>query len=141
LRDFYDTSALVAAFWADHPRHASCLERFARATKADSGCAAHSLAEVYSVMTRLPVKPSIPAEQAMLFVREMLSRLTIIPLDEGDYASTLQGAADVRVTGGRVYDALLMCCARKSSAETIYTINESDFRRIAPDLAERIRTP
>jgi hypothetical protein len=44
-------------------------------------------------------------------------------------------------TGGRVYDALLLSCAPKAKAQTIYTWNAKHFQAIAPELAGRIRTP
>ena len=40
-----------------------------------------------------------------------------------------------------VYDALLKACARKCKAQVIYTFNERHFTRVAPDPADRIRTP
>ena len=43
--------------------------------------------------------------------------------------------------GGKVYDALLIECARHSQADRIYTFNLGDFRRLAPDLAERMVAP
>jgi hypothetical protein len=43
--------------------------------------------------------------------------------------------------GGKVYDALLIECARISRADRIYTFNLRDFRRLAPDLTDRISAP
>jgi predicted nucleic acid-binding protein len=60
---------------------------------------------------------------------------------EEEYLNTIRELADHSFGGGRVYDALLLACARKSQAETIYTWDEKHFRQIAPDLAGRIRTP
>jgi predicted nucleic acid-binding protein len=42
---------------------------------------------------------------------------------------------------GRVYDALLLACAAKVKARTIYTWNAKHLQAIAPELAGRIRTP
>lgn len=141
MSSFFDTSVLVAAFWGDHPNHSASLRLLAGASKSNAACGAHSLAEVYAVMTRLPVKPAIFPEQAMLFVQEILARLTIVCLEEADYMTALQQAAEQGVSGGRIYDGLLLQCARKVDANTVYTWNVADFRRIAPDLVDRIRTP
>jgi predicted nucleic acid-binding protein len=138
---FLDTSVLVAAFWADHPHHAESLALLAGAAKSDVCCGAHSMAEVYAVMTRLPTRPVVPPEHAMLFVREIRERLTIVAIDEAAYYATLASAAQKGIAGARIYDALLLHCARTSGAERIYTLNLSDFRRIAPDLADRMRAP
>jgi predicted nucleic acid-binding protein len=141
VKTFFDTSVLVAAFWHGHPQHEASIARFAAADRKHSGCGIHTLAEVYAVMSALPVKPKIPAEQVMLFVEEVRKRLTPIALDEGEYLATLQHAAENGFTGGQVYDALLLRCAAKAGAQTIYTWNLPHFRAIAPDLAGRIRTP
>ncbi len=75
MREFFDTSVLIAAFHGGHVHHLPSLKRFAAAEKKHSACGIHSLAEVYAVMTVLPVKPMIPPEQALLFVEEIRSRL------------------------------------------------------------------
>jgi len=50
-----------------------------------SSCGIHSLAEVYAVMSSLPAVPGIPPEQAMVFLEEVRSRLTVVSLDEKEY--------------------------------------------------------
>jgi len=92
-------------------------------------------------MTALPVKPAIPPEQAQLFVEEIRLRLTPLAMDSDDYFETIRESAERGVTSGRIYDALLLRCARKAKSETIYTWNLKHFQSLAPDLADRIRTP
>ena len=77
----------------------------------------------------------------MLFVQEIRDRLTVITLSEQEYAQAIQGCAERGFSSGRVYDALLLACAAKSGAQTIFTWNVKHFRAIAPDMAKRIRTP
>lgn len=132
---------MIAAFWGDHPRHQASLEIFAGADQMTGFCGAHSLAEVYAVMTSLPVRPSLPPDQVILFVEQIPARLGVIALDNGEYVSTIRELAGRGVSGGRIYDGLLLACARKSKAETIYTWNTRHFERLAPDLATRVRTP
>jgi len=86
---FFDTSVLVAAFWGDHPNHLASLEIFSSTSKEFAFCATHSLAELYSVTTRLPVKPGISPEMAMMFVEEVQKRTRVVSLDEEDYYATL----------------------------------------------------
>jgi len=50
-------------------------------------------------------------------------------------------AAKQHITGGKIYDGLILRCAMRSKAETIYTWNAADFSRLAPELGSRIRTP
>lgn len=141
MRDFFDTSVLIAAFWRGHTQHTSSLRLLAGATKENSGCGIHTLAEVYASMTALPVKPLIPPEQAFLFVEEVRNRLTLISLDSREYFETIHAASEKGPTGGRIYDALLLRCATKSNARHIYTWNLKHFEAIAPDLSGKIRTP
>lgn len=141
MRDFFDTSVLVAAFREHHVHHAASFPLLAAATPKNSACALHTLAEIYATTTALPDAPRILPEQAMLFVEEARNRLTLISLDEDEYFDTIRITAEQGFTTGRVYDALLVRCALKAKAQTIYTWNVKHFRAIAPGLAERIRTP
>jgi predicted nucleic acid-binding protein len=141
MREFFDTSVLVAAFCSGHIHHPSSIKRFAAAERQNSACAIHSLAEVYAVMTTLPVKPMIPPEQALLFVEEVRNRLTLISLSADEYYAAIQNVSSRSFTGGRVYDALLLACAAKCKAHVIYTWNLKHFQFIAPNLVPRIKTP
>lgn len=141
MTEFFDTSVLVAAFWGDHPHHARSLNLLAGADPSTASCAAHSLAEVHAVLTRLPVRPPVLPEHAVLFLQDVRARLTIIELNEDDYFATLEDASDQSISGGQVYDALLLRCAVKAGAESIFTWNREHFQVIAPELSDRIRTP
>ena len=101
----------------------------------------HSLAEIYATMTGLPVRPAPAPEQVLLFVQQTAQRLTTITLNEAEYLTAISGLADRQLIGGRVYDALLLACARKFRARIIYTLNLKHFRQLAPDLAGILRTP
>jgi predicted nucleic acid-binding protein len=141
LREFFDTSVLIAAFWHGHPHHEASIKLFGAATKKRAACGVHTLAEVYAAMTVLPVKPMIPPEQAVLFVEEIPKRLTVVSLNDDEYFETIQKTAELGFASGRIYDALLLRCAAKVKAQTIYTWNLKHFRAVAPELAGRMRTP
>lgn len=141
MKEFFDTSVLVAAFWGGHRDHPASIKLLAAANKKQSACSMHTLAEVYSAMTALPVRPMLPPEQVMLFVQEVRDRLTLVALEESEYFETIQQTAAAGFTSGRVYDALLLRCAAKAKAQTIYTWNLKHFQAIAPEHAARIRTP
>jgi predicted nucleic acid-binding protein len=99
------------------------------------------MAEVYATMTALPLKPPIPPEQALLFIEEIRDRLTTVTLDSDEYFQVVRTSAGQSLSSGRVYDALLLRCAAKVKARTIYTLNLKHFQAIAPKMADRIRTP
>ena len=141
MRDFFDTSVLIAAFWRGHAHHESSLRLFAASSKEQSACGIHTLAEVYASMSALPVKPLIPPEQVALFVEEVRQRLTLVSLSEREYLATIRQASEQGLTGGRIYDALLLRCAANCGARHIYTLNLKHFQAIAPSLAHCMRTP
>ena len=141
VASFFDTSVLIAAHDASRPGHEASLRLMRKSSRDHCACAAHSLAELYSVLSRLPGGWRQRPDFAGALVEEIASRVTVVALTAQEYLATLQSAARLRVAGGTVYDALLLACARKVNAERIYTWNERHFRLVAPDLAERIVTP
>jgi predicted nucleic acid-binding protein len=141
LKSFFDTSVLVATALAQHIHHSLSLARYLHSEKRTSACAAHSLAELYAVLTRLPGKQRMSADQVMLFIDDVRKRLTIVSLTEEEYYSTLSQSAGQGILGGTIYDAILARCALKSNCETIYTWNTADFSRLGTEVAKRTRTP
>jgi predicted nucleic acid-binding protein len=81
MKGFFDTSVLVPVFYGTHVHHQASLELFIQFDKSIGCCGAHSLAEVYSTLTRMPGKHRISGEQAMLFVGSIRERLSIIALN------------------------------------------------------------
>ncbi len=138
---FFDTSVLVAAFETSHPHHHESLQRFAAGSPGNSICALHTLAELYSSLTALPLQPRISPYEALVFMQEVRDRLTLVALNSDEYFTVIQDVAERGLTSGKVYDALLLACAAKSGAQVIYTWNLKHFRAIAPHLAERIQNP
>jgi predicted nucleic acid-binding protein len=118
-----DTSVLVPVFCGNHVHHAASLEVFTRFGKKDVCCGAHSLVEVYSVLTRMPGKHRFSGVQGMLFIGDIQERLTVIGLTPDEYFAMLQTHASLGIFGGAIYDALLGACALKSGAATLFTWN------------------
>src|SRR5579872_6364225 len=114
MKAFFDTSVLVPVFYGDHVHHQPSLTCFIQFDTSTGCCGAHSLAEVYSALTRMPGKHRISGEQAMLFIGSIRERLSVIALDSEDYAEALRAAAALGVVGGSTYDALLAHCALKA---------------------------
>jgi len=141
VKAFFDTSVLVPVFYGDHQHHSASLDCFLGFTRKQACCGAHSLAEVYSSLTRMPGEHRISGEQAMLFLSDMRERLTIVSLDEQEYWQAIAGAAAAGVVGGTIYDALLVHCALKAKAEIIYTWNVKHYGQFGPEAAKRVRTP
>ena len=136
-----DTSVFVPAFDRDHPNHVRSFAHFNRLSRPDSKCSAHTLAEVYSVLTRLPQPHRLSSEQALFFVERMIERVEPVALNADEYVAAIRRAGRESTSGGRMYDALHVAAARKAGVEMIYTWDLDDFRAVAPDLAERIVKP
>ena len=141
MKYFFDTSVLVPVFVDEHPHHEASLAAFLRADKKHASCGAHSLAEVYSTVTRIPGKHRASATEAMLFLTNMAERLTFVTLDAEEYWTAIANAAESGVVGGTIYDALLAQCALKAKADIIYTWNIGHFQQLGGEVARRVRTP
>lgn len=141
MKEFFDTSVLVAVFRRHHVHHARSIKVFREAQQQFSACAIHSFAEFYATMSALPDKPKLTPEQVLLFIQEIRQRLSPIVLEAQEYLETIEKTAARGLTSGKIYDALLLACAAKSQAQIIYTWNLKHFHSIAPDLADRIQQP
>ena len=108
MKGFLDTSVLVPVFYGDHVHHQASLRLFIQFDKSTGCCGAHSLAEVFSTLTRMPGKHRISGEQAMLFIGSICERLSLVALDGDEYAKALQASAALGIVGGGTYDAILV---------------------------------
>lgn len=138
---FFDSSALIPVFLDEHIHHKASLALFTGASRKSSACAAHSLAEVYATLTRLPGPQRASVDQALLILDNIRERFEVVVLDADEYVSAIVAAAAEGITGGTIYDALIARCALKAKATVIYTWNLEHFRRCGPEIAKRVRTP
>ena len=141
MKHFFDTSVLIPVFLLDHEHHERSFAAFAAADRRSACCAAHSLAEVYATLTRLPGRHRLSGEQAVLLLEAIEERLAIVALESDEYLRAIRKAAVEGIVGGALYDCLLAACAVKARAEVVYTWNLQDFRRMGADVAKRVRTP
>ena len=132
-----DTSVLVPAFVSRHPRHSIAIEALSAAE--DLRVAAHTLAETLAVLTRLPTRPRISGGVARRLLREnVTARGEVVALTVQDYDDALDRAAGLGVTGGAVYDALILQAAIRAEVDRFVTLNGQDFRRIWPEAGDRL---
>lgn len=144
MKVVFDTSVLVAALVVPHPLHERALKWLerARAGEVEYLVAGHTLAELYAVLTSLPVSPRISPSMAWQLIDENVTRAaTLIPLSITDYRVTIQRGADQGWGGGVIYDALLAQAAYKVRAQVVLTFNLDDFKRVWPGAAKALHTP
>lgn len=136
-----DTSVLVPVFYGDHERHLPSVTLFKHASPALAACGAHTLAEVYSTLTRMPGRHRISSDQAMLFLSQLREKLNVVALTSDDYFACLDSNSGKNIVGGTIYDALLAHCALKVDAEQIYFWNTRHYQLLGANVASRLRTP
>ena len=141
MKAFLDTSVLVATFYGDHQHHDASIALFSR-LKTTIGCtSAQCLAEVYAVTTGMPGRNRAAPGEALLFLRDVRERLSVVALDDSEYFRAIENAAEAGISGGTIYDALIAQCALKARAQTIYTWNIRHFQLCGHDIASRVKSP
>jgi len=141
MKAFLDTSVLMPVFYGEHEHHEASLDLYVGLSKADACCGAHSLVEVYSPVSRMPGKHRVSADQALLFVDDILERLTVVSLTLEEQTNTLRSFAALGVVGGTIYDAMLAGCAPKAGAEIIFTWNMRHYAQFGPEVTRRLQKP
>lgn len=144
MRILLDTSILVAAIVEAHPAHEQGFPWLKRVTSGrEKGLvAAHSLAELYAILTTLPVHPPIsPSDAQQLIKHNVTERLEIVFLSDRDYIQVIEHLAALGIVGGATYDALILRAAANAKVDLVVTLNEKDFQRVYPNLADKILAP
>lgn len=132
MKILFDTSALIAAVVQAHPRHNKALPwlKNAKAEKMDFYVCSHSLAEIYAVLTSMPLQPKINGETALRLINEnIIEHAKIVPLAAKDYISVIKNMSDLGLHGGTIYDALIICAAVNAKVDRILTLDD-DFKRL-----------
>ena len=144
MKVFLDTNVLVAACVAEHEHHARSLPLVQSIHKGEKAgfVSAHTVLEVYAILTRLPRSPRILPVQGVSLVQEnILKHFSIVALTGKEYGELVSELGRHSIGGGQVYDALHLRCAEKSGADQILTLNARHFASLAPHLASKIAAP
>ena len=145
MRVFLDTNVLISAVIKQHVFHQRSFAVLERVHDGkDAGfVSAHSLAEMYSVLTKLPTPYRHTPEQALLSIEEnVLKHFKTVALVGNEYASLIRDAAGSQIQGGKIYDALLLKAAGKADVDRICTLNLKQFQSItSPDISGKLSEP
>lgn len=144
MKVMFDTSVLVAGMVEPHPMHKRALPWLKRARSGDLDfhVSAHTLAELYAVLTTLPVSPRISPGAAWRLIREdVITAAKVTSISPSDYRATLRRVADLGLSGGIIYDAIITKSAQKAQVDLILTLNLEDFTRVWPEGASLISLP
>lgn len=107
----------------------------------DGYLSTHTFAELYSVLTRLPVKPSISPEIIQRLINENLALFVAIPLTSEDYQQAISCMVSLSLPGGGIFDAIIAQAALKAKVDIILTLNPKHFTRLGEDVAQRVQVP
>lgn len=132
---------LVSVAQVTHERHTAGRELWNQCGRHLAAISTHTIAEVYNTLTAMPPVLRLTPRDAVQAIETFLKRLTPVTLSPEEYMDAIGHTANLGHSGGMVYDALHLACARKIAAEQIYTWDVRHFRMLAPDLADRIVTP
>ena len=144
MKIFFDTSVLVAAFVNAHPKNANCLAWLQKVKKKEIEgiISVHSLIEIYSILTKLPLSPRINPALALNLIKEnILEDFELVTYGKKDYINLLDELSHGNIAGGASYDGLILSAAKKVTADKILTLNINDFIRVCPQLVRIISEP
>lgn len=143
MKVLFDASVLVAALTVNHPKHSICFWwlKAAESRKFQGFISTHSLAETYSVITRLPMQPRITPQQAQSIIVDISQYLEGIPLLSDDYQAAITQMATLNFPGCGIFDALIAQAALKAEVAVLLTLNPNRFTRLGNAIADLVQVP
>lgn len=144
MKALFDTSVLVAALLQSHTRHspAAAWLRSVKQGKTDLVVSAHSLAELYSSLTGMPLRPQPKTGNVWTLIEaDVVRNATIRTLSAKEYQKVVKRLAHEGLRGGVIYDAVIARIAELIQVDVLLTLNTSDFERVWPSGVGRIVSP
>ena len=133
LKILFDTSVIIAAFVESHPKHNDALKFLTRAKEKEFEffVSAHSILEIFSVLTSAPFKPKITTLTAKKLIEHNIKTIAkTVYLSDKDYFNIVDKMTNYDFKGGIVYDAIIVECAVNAKVDEILTLNSKDFLRL-----------
>jgi len=133
MKTLFDTSVLIAALIESHPMHERAFPwmKKAKAKTFETVVASHTLAELYAVLSTLPIKPRIAPSVAWRLIYENVETIgKVISLTSAEYRAVIKRISELGLAGGIVYDALITKVAQKANVERLLTFNSDRFKRV-----------
>jgi predicted nucleic acid-binding protein len=142
MKYLFDTSVLVAAMMSGHSSYNVCLPLLqkAQARQIAGFISTHTLAELYSVLTRIP-QTKITPDLAQELIRDNLQTFELVSLGAEDYTAAIDLMVRNRIPGGGIFDALIAQAALKADVDVILTLNAKHFIRLGTAIAQKVQEP
>ena len=143
MKVLYDTSVLIPALLTVHSNHALAffMLEMAREDNIQGYLSAHSLAEFYSVTTRLPPLLRISPVEAQATISRFLKYLLPVELSAEDYRWAIAQVTSLQLAGGVMYDAVIAQAALKAGVDQLITLNPKDFLRLGSEVSGLVVVP
>jgi predicted nucleic acid-binding protein len=143
MKVLFDTNILVASTIEAHPNHAISLPwiQQVRNKSIQGYISTHSIAELYAVMTRLPLVHPLTAQQVQELIVNNLESFHPVDLESNDYLEVIRNVARLNITGGGIYDAIIAQAALKANVDILLTMNFKHFTRLGENIARLVRDP
>jgi len=143
MKVLFDTNILVAATIEAHPNHAITLPWIQKVrNKSIQGyISTHSIAELYAVMTRLPLAQPLNSQQVHDVIVNNLESFHPVDLESSDYLEIIQNVAKLNITGGGIYDAIIAQAALKANVDVLLTMNSKHFTRLGEHISRLVTDP
>jgi predicted nucleic acid-binding protein len=142
MKVLFDTNILIASMVEAHPNHSISLSWIVKLkSKVINGyISTHSIAELYAVMTRLPLSKLSPQQVHDVIINN-LEDFHTVELETTDYLEVLKNITQLNIIGGGIYDAIIAQAALKAKADILLTLNPKHFTRLGVEIAKLVRDP
>lgn len=139
----FDSSVIIAGAHDMHPHHGRAIVWIdAVLEQRITGLLTwHAVAEIWSVLTRLPAPARLTPEQALRVVQRVRGVFQLQQVEPPIYDGALQRCADRNLASGVIFDALHLMSAEHAGADVLVTFNGADFLRLATPTSRRIVVP
>jgi predicted nucleic acid-binding protein len=143
VKVLFDTNVLIGAFLPEHKSHADCVVWLERAQLGEIAgyVGTHSLAELYSNLTKLPLKQKITPALAQGLITTNLQTFVKVSLDVADYMAAIDVVTRYGLVSGAVFDAVIAQAGLKVGVDRILTFNVRDFERLGDEVRGLIQVP
>jgi predicted nucleic acid-binding protein len=143
MKVLFDTNILVASTIEAHPHHSISLPwiQQVRNRIIQGYISTHSIAELYAVMTRIPLAQPLNPQQIYELIVNNLESFHPVDLESNDYLEIIRNVAILNITGGGIYDAIIAQAALKANVDMLLTMNSKHFTRLGENIARLVREP
>lgn len=133
MKALFDTNVLIASLVRGHPHHSPCAAwlRAVKTGAVEMVVFGHTIAEIYSTLTRSRLIPGLtPAQTALLIRSDVLPQASVAVLSAVEYVQLVDELGRNGLAGGIVYDAIHAAVARAQAVDAIVTVNVPHFQRV-----------